>query len=90
MKCVRCTSTASNDDRSPENYSRQNASGRRTASSVEVFCYSQHLRGLIRTRVRNWFLSALNYVSPAPVRKPGLQGTARFWSNLGLVLRTPE
>jgi adenylate cyclase class 1 len=40
------------DDRSAENHSRQNAPGCRAAGQREVFCYSQHLRGLIRTRVQ--------------------------------------
>ena len=37
---------------SAENHSRQNAPDAAPPESVEVFCYSQHLRGLIRTRIQ--------------------------------------
>ncbi len=45
--------------------------GRPPPDSVEVFCYSQHLRGLIRTRVQQLVSECIELRLPAPARKPG-------------------
>lgn len=58
--------------------------------SVEVFCYSQHLRGLIRTRVQQLVSECIELRLSSTRRSRALQGAARLRSNLGLVLRTAE
>ncbi|MGC6745962.1 class I adenylate cyclase [Escherichia coli] len=53
--------------------------------SVEVFCYSQHLRGLIRTRVQQLVSECIELRLSSTRRETGrFQGAARFWSNSGL------
>lgn len=52
--------------------------------SVEVFCYSQHLRGLIRTRVQQLVSECIELRLSSTRRSRALQGAARFWSNTGL------
>lgn len=52
--------------------------------SVEVFCYSQHLRGLIRTRVQQLVSECIELRLSSTRRNRAFQGAARFWSNTGL------
>ena len=52
--------------------------------SVEVFCYSQHLRGLIRTRVQQLVSECIELRLSSTRRNRAFQGAARFWSNWGL------
>ena len=67
------------------------ASGCRAAGQRGGLRYSQHLRGLIRTRVQQMISSASNCVSPVPVRIPGaLKRCARLRPDLGTVLRASQ
>ncbi len=51
--------------------------------SVEVFCYSQHLRGLIRTRVQQLVSECIELRLSSTRRNRALQGAARLQSNYG-------
>ena len=56
--------------------------------SVEVFCYSQHLRGLIRTRVQQTGLRVYRTASlQYPPGYRALQSAARLRPDVGAVLR---
>ncbi|XPE60851.1 class I adenylate cyclase [Shigella flexneri] len=72
------------------NYSRQMHQDAAPPDSVEVFCYSQHLRGLIRTRVQQLVSECIELRLPAPARKPGVSRRCAFLVKPGLVLRTPN
>lgn len=58
--------------------------------SVEVFCYSQHLRGLIRTRVQQLVSECIELRLSSTRQKPGVSRRCAFLVKLGVVLRTPE
>ncbi len=58
--------------------------------SVEVFCYSQHLRGLIRTRVQQLVSECIELRLSSTRRKPGVSRRCASPVKLGLVLRTAE
>lgn len=54
--------------------------------SVEVFCYSQHLRGLIRTRVQQMVSECIELRLQYPSGYRALQSAARLRPDLGPVL----
>ncbi len=54
--------------------------------SVEVFCYSQHLRGLIRTRVQQMISDVSNCVSSTRRMGGALRSAARLGQTWGLFL----
>ncbi len=52
--------------------------------SVEVFCYSQHLRGDSHPRAATGCSECIEYVFPAPVRRPVASRRCGFRADVGL------